>query len=229
MKKFLALALAIVMLLCFAGCQKDGGSSAAASDAEKIVGSWTCTLDFSNYMEEYLGEADIEGLDLSGISFCIYMNFDFEADGTCTLYVDEDKTIESITKYIDSLTDPLVEYIYVTYENELGYSRDEIDELIETYYGMTVKEMVEEEMANSVNPETLSEPFEDIETSEGYYKLDNGKLYIADTEEELEETEDYVTYSFEGDTLKLDAGSDEDIFEGFEAYGIELPLVFEKN
>ncbi len=224
MKKFLALALAVVMLLCFAGCAKDRVAPVAVSDAEKIVGSWTCEVDLTEYMNANMGDIGLEGFEMDAVPLYIYLNFDFDKDGTCALYLDEDKTIDSMTKYIDALMDSLVEYMYDMMEDE-GMSREEVDQL----FGMSLSEYFDQQMAEQLTPEILAESFEDVENAEGFYKLDNGKLYVADTEEELKETEDYVTYSFDGNTLKLDAGSDEDVFEDFEELGIELPLVFEKN
>ncbi len=227
-KSVLAVLLAAAMLFCFAGCAKDA-TIAGVSDSQRIVGSWTCEIDLTDYMNENIGDLGLDGFEMPTDPIYIYINFDFEDDKTCALYLEEEKTLESMQDYIDSIMDAMVEYMYDSLEKESGMSREEADKYFNDYMGMSLKEYFDTAMEEYLSPEVLAESFDDIDVNEGYYKVEGGKLYMADTEEELEDCEEYVTYEFEGDNLKIDVGSSESDFESFEEMGIELPLVFEKN
>lgn len=227
LKSVMAILLAVAMLLCFAGCKEE--TAAGTTKAETIVGSWTCAMDISEYMNEYMGDAGLDGFEMDETPLCIYMAFDFEDDGSCVLYLDEDATLESMQTYIDNMLVSLLDYMYEMYEDELDMTREEIDEYFKDYAGMTLEEYFNDAMAESLTPEVLTDSLSGFENQEGYYKLDGEKLYIADTEEELAECEDYVTCKISGDKMTIDVGTDEDEFADFEEMGIELPLVFEKN
>ncbi len=231
MKKFrsiLALVLATAMLFCFLGCGKDieENSASDSADKEKIVGLWTCKMNFSEYMADYTEV--IEGFDMSGVELYFYLDFEFEADGSCTLCLDKEKTIDSIMVYVDAMVAEIIECMYQAMENE-GMSREQVDDLYETSCGMTPAEYFYNGIHAQITPEILVESFEEVEPTEGFYKFKDGRLYIADTEEELKNAEEYVTYSFEGESLKIDRGNNDSLFKAFEDYDIELPLIFEKN
>ncbi len=224
-KSILAVILAVVMLFCIAGCEKAAGTD----KAETIVGSWVCEMDITEYMNDYMGDAGFDGIDFGNTPLCVYLVFDFEDDGTCVLYADEDATIESMKVYVEDLLDAFLEYAYELYEEEYDMSRSEVDDYFEENAGVTLEEYFDEAMAEYITPEALAESVSGFETQEGYYRLDGNKLYIADTEDELADEEEYVLCELSKGKMTINAGSDEDIFEEFEEMGIELPLVFKKK
>lgn len=220
-KSILAVLLAVVMVLCIAGCEKAATTT--------IVGSWVCEMDITDYMNKYMAEAGFEGIDLGNTPLCIYLVFDFEDDGSCVLYADEDATVESMKVYIDDMLDAFLEYTYELYEDEYDMSKSEIDDYFVENAGMTLEEYFDETMAEYVTPEALAESVSGFDSQEGYYRLDGNKLYISDTEDELADEEEYVTCELSNGKMTIDAGSDEDVFEEFEEMGVELPLVFKKK
>lgn len=240
MKKFrslIALLLAAVMLLCFAGCSAkeifpNAEPVAEETDNDKAVGTWVCAMDMTEMMNNELtaqfAQMGFNDLELPEEKLNVYIAFDFEDDKTFVLYVDEDKTIDSMKVYIDSMMDSLVEWMYAMFE-DMGITREQADAAIQSQYGMGIEEYLDSQMAAAMDPEVLAEGFADIENLEGCYNFDDGKLYIADTEEELAETEEYATYTLDGDTLTIDEGNTNDAFAEFASLGIKLPLVFERD
>ena len=99
---------------------------------------------------------------------------------------------------------------------------------IQSQYGMGIEEYLDAEMAAALDPEVLSEQFAEVENYEGFYNFKDGRLYLADTEEELANELSYVEYTLEGNTLTIAEGTD-DSFAELADLGIKLPLIFEKN
>ena len=77
-----------------------------------------------------------------------------------------------------------------------------------------------------ISREVFEDGFDPDEFSKtGYYKLDGKKLYIEEDEDDLEDSDEYVKVTIDGDTLLLDEGSGDEL-TGFEDSGFELPLTF---
>ena len=123
-------------------------------------------------------------------------NLDFEAAYTYTFYNDGTVKLVCIVDeegFFRVMKIATIEQMYVTFEQQ-NMSRDEVDALFLSVYGMTVEEYVVEGLAG------LS--IEDIMDTnmDGVYYVDNGFIYMA---EEWEEEMTAYAYTLDGDTMML--------------------------
>lgn len=207
MKKLLCLLLALVMVLSLAACSDSGsGSKRSRKDKEEeeeevveledgIVGTWTVNVTFTEEMLE------LEGASIEGIP----VNLTFDEDGECTLTLGEDA--EEIL--VDSMMDIMLDMVYSEMEAE-GMTRDEIDELFETYYEMSVVDYVEAALEEA----DFSSMFDEVEeTSE--YEVDGDTLIIDGDE---------MTAEIKGKKLTITEDAD-----GFwDEVGLEAPIVLKR-
>ena len=206
MKKLLCLLLALVMVLSLAACsESDSGSKRGKKDKEEeeevveleeaIIGTWTVEINFT---EEMLG---LDGMSIEGIP----VTFTFNDEGEVTLGFSDESAEILEEKMLVMMTD----MVYAEKEAE-GMSRDEIDELFETYYGMSVSDY----MVDALKEFGVSDMLAEIEeTSE--YEVDGEKLTIVGTE---------MTAEVKGDKLTITECEDE--FWG--EVGLELPVVLKR-
>ena len=205
MKKLLCLLLALVMVLSLAACSDSGSGSKKDKDDEEeekvveldegIVGTWVVNVTFTEEMLQ------LEGVNIEDIPTTL----SFNEDGEVTMYYTE----EAIELLEEKMLDAMVEVVYDSMEAE-GYSREEIDEQFESFYGSTVTEFVAELLAELDMAETLGEMEETYD-----YEVEDDKLTIDGTE---------MTAEIKGKKLTL-TDIDGDFWEGS---GLEDPIVLKR-
>ena len=216
-KRIAALLLALVMVFALCACSdsgsgkdKDKGEKVEKkTDAELIVGTWETEMSMTDYYGDDMGE--LEGMeayfDFDKIK--ITMTFEFEEDGTYTLSVDGDEAeINAI------LRDGCVKLINDMLEGT-GYTLE--DAAAEE--GMTADEYLDALMEESFGSGDLI----DVDDELGEYKVKNGKLYLFDEGDELDEGT-YYEYKLKGDKLTLVAEYEDG--ETTEASDTIFPLDF---
>ncbi len=219
-KSVIALLLAVSMMLCFAACGKD------VPDEEKIKGKWTTELDFTGYMNSIHSESDLNESVIPDTEMNAYMVFEFE-EQRCSMYFDREKTLESINAYLDDFKGKLIDYLYKQYEST-GLSKEEIDSQFKGIYDVTIEEFADMIIWSTMDAEAIADSIAEEGTAVGYYKLEEGKIYIADSLLTMDKAQ-YYSYSFNGDKLLIEGAGSETFFSSFEEIGIEFPFVFEKK
>ena len=213
-KRIAALLLALVMVFALCACSdsgsgKDKDKGEKKTDAELIVGTWETEMSMTDYYGDDMGE--LEGMeayfDFDKIK--ITMTFEFEEDGTYTMSVDGD---EAEIKAI--LRDGCVKLINDMLEGT-GYTLE--DAAAEE--GMTADEYLDAMMEESFGSGDLI----DVDDELGEYKVKNGKLYLFDEGDELDEGT-YYEYKLKGDKLTLVAEYEDG--ETTEASDTIFPLDF---
>ncbi len=192
-KRIAALLLALVMVFALCACSdsgsgKDKDKGEKKTDAELIVGTWETEMSMTDYYGDDMGE--LEGMeayfDFDKIK--ITMTFEFEEDGTYTMSVDGD---EAEIKAI--LRDGCVKLMNDMLEGT-GYTIE--DAAAEE--GMTADEYIDALMEESFGSGDLI----DVDDDTGEYKVKNGKLYLFDEGDELDEGT-YYEYKLKGDKLTM--------------------------
>ena len=192
-KRITALLLALVMVFALCACSdsgsgKDKDKGEKKTDAELIVGTWETEMSMTDYYGDDMGE--LEGMeayfDFDKIK--ITMTFEFEEDGTYTMSVDGD---EAEIKAI--LRDGCVKLMNDMLEGT-GYTIE--DAAAEE--GMTADEYIDALMEESFGSGDLI----DVDDDTGEYKVKNGKLYLFDEGDELDEGT-YYEYKLKGDKLTM--------------------------
>ena len=216
-KRIAALLLALVMVFALCACSdsgsgkdKDKGEKVEKkTDAELIVGTWETEMSMTDYYGDDMGE--LEGMeayfDFDKIK--ITVTFELEEDGTYTLSVNCDEAeIKAILRDgCEKLLNDMLEGTGYTLEDmaaEEGMTADEyIDALVEESFG--------------------SGDMIDVDDELGEYKVKNGKLYLFDKGDELDEGT-YYEYKLKGDKLTLVAEYEDG--ETTEASDTIFPLDF---
>lgn len=187
----LLLALAMVFALCAcsdSGSGKDKDKADKKTDADLIVGTWETEMSMTDYYGDDMGE--LEGMeayfDFDKIK--ITMTFEFNEDGTYTMSVDGDEAeIKAILRDgCEKLFNDMLEGTGYTLEDAAAEE------------GMTVDEYLDALMEESFGSGDLI----DVDDDTGEYKVKNGKLYLFDEGDELDE-DTYYEYKLKGDKLTM--------------------------
>ncbi|MCI6973839.1 MAG: hypothetical protein MR903_07870 [Clostridiales bacterium] len=216
-KRIAALLLALVMVFALCACSdsgsgkdKDKGEKVEKkTDAELIVGTWETEMSMTDYYGDDMGE--LEGMeayfDFDKIK--ITMTFEFEEDGTYTMSVDGDEAeIKAILRDgFENLLNDMLEGTGYTLEDAAAEE------------GMTADEYLDALMEESFGSGDLI----DVDDELGEYKVKNGKLYLFDEGDELDEGT-YYEYKLKGDKLTLVAEYEDG--ETTEASDTIFPLDF---
>ena len=216
-KRIAALLLALVMVFALCACSdsgsgkdKDKGEKVEKkTDAELIVGTWETEMSMTDYYGDDMGE--LEGMeayfDFDKIK--ITMTFEFEEDGTYTMSVDGDEAeIKAILRDgFEKLLNDMLEGTGYTLEDAAAEE------------GMTADEYLDALMEESFGSGDLI----DVDDELGEYKVKNGKLYLFDEGDELDEGT-YYEYKLKGDKLTLVAEYEDS--ETTEASDTIFPLDF---
>ena len=216
-KRIAALLLALVMVFALCACSdsgsgkdKDKGEKVEKkTDAELIVGTWETEMSMTDYYGDDMGE--LEGMeayfDFDKIK--ITMTFEFEEDGTYTMSVDGDEEeIKAILRDgFEKLLNDMLEGTGYTLEDAAAEE------------GMTADEYLDALMEESFGSGDLI----DVDDELGEYKVKNGKLYLFDEGDELDEGT-YYEYKLKGDKLTLVAEYEDG--ETTEASDTIFPLDF---
>ena len=213
-KRIAALLLALVMVFALCACSdsgsgKDKDKGEKKTDAELIVGTWETEMSMTDYYGDDMGE--LEGMeayfDFDKIK--ITMTFEFEEDGTYTISVDGDEAeINAILRDgFEKLLNDMLEGTGYTLEDAAAEE------------GMTADEYLDALMEESFGSGDLI----DVDDELGEYKVKNGKLYLFDEGDELDEGT-YYEYKLKGDKLTLVAEYEDG--ETTEASDTIFPLDF---
>ena len=198
-KRIAALLLALVMVFALCACSDSGSGKdkdkddkvekvEKKTDAELIVGTWETEMSMTDYYGDDMGE--LEGMeayfDFDKIK--ITMTFEFEEDGTYTMSVDGDEAeIKAILRDgFEKLLNDMLEGTGYTLEDAAAEE------------GMTADEYIDALMEESFGSGDLI----DVDDELGEYKVKNGKLYLFDEGDELDEGT-YYEYKLKGDKLTL--------------------------
>ena len=214
-KRIAALLLALVMVFALCACSDSGSGKdkdekvEKKTDAELIVGTWETEMSMTDYYGDDMGE--LEGMeayfDFDKIK--ITMTFEFEEDGTYTMSVDGDEAeIKAILRDgFENLLNDMLEGTGYTLEDAAAEE------------GMTADEYLDALMEESFGSGDLI----DVDDELGEYKVKNGKLYLVEDGDELDEGT-YYEYKLKGDKLTLVAEYEDG--ETTEASDTIFPLDF---
>lgn len=204
MKKKLALLLALVMVLAlvFVGCDKNkddddndkdsntkttteaATTTVPPSTEELVIGKWSATADFADLMAQSMGE--MEGAEYMEFSdFNIKYIYEFKADNTCEISIDDDIFAESVDNFIDQMIDGQNAY----YEAEYGMS---LEAALEASGAMTI-----EDYKAFMTAMMDFEAMKDEMTFSGTYSVEGDKITVTRENDEKEVLE------YAADALKI--------------------------
>ncbi len=187
MKKFLALLLAVMMVMTLAAC----GADADKELTEKIQGSWTLELTMNGDM---MGVSEFTG------EIALPITITFDADGIMTMHMTEENKAVFTESLETEMYTFMTDMMYSQFE-DMGMTREEADAAVQEYYGQTMEELIEELMAEVMAELDADELAAEMESSSAYI-IKNGKLYTGESTDDLDVME-CNEIELSGNTLKL--------------------------
>lgn len=208
MKKRIALVLCLVLalsaVLCGCGTEKD-----------KLLGSWTTTIDMAAMFNEELAAEPEMAEYLSVETLEIGFQLTFNEDDTYALTVDP-TTMDAAAETLGQVVSEGMRKYFSDALAAQGIEMD-IDEALAAM-GMDLDALVEEMKDEVFSEEAVAEM-----NVEGRFKVEDGKLYLTESVDEEPVGGEYNTYTLDGDKLTLDAGSEADSDMAF-----MFPMVLER-
>ena len=197
MKKFLALLLAVMMVMTLAAC----GADADKELTEKIQGSWTLELTMTGDM---MGVSEFTG------EIALPITITFDADGIMTMHMTEENKAVFTESLETEMYTFMTDMMYSQFE-DMGMTREEADAAVQEYYGQTMEEVIEELMAEVMTELDADELAAEMESSSAYI-IKNGKLYTGESTDDLDVME-CNEIELSGNTLKLLSSNDASTWE----------------
>ena len=197
MKKFLALLLAVMMVMSLAAC----GADADKELTEKIQGSWTLELTMNGDM---MGVSEFTG------EIALPITITFDADGIMTMHMTEENKAVFTESLETEMYTFMTDMMYSQFE-DMGMTREEADAAVQEYYGQTMEEVIEELMAEVMTELDADELAAEMESSSAYI-IKNGKLYTGESTDDLDVME-CNEIELSGNTLKLLSSNDASTWE----------------
>ena len=183
--KIVTMLLACIMLFSLVGCGKSDTGKA-------LYGTWSMDVDLSQELNRQMGD-DFAGFDGKLV---ITMKFDFNEDGSFKMYVDSDALKESFATWLDSFATFSLDVMYAQFE-DMGLSREEADELVQSQYNCTMEDYIRDTMESSVNVDAMAAEMK----MEGIWEAKGDKLYMSEDDEI--DVNRFDIFSVSGDTLTL--------------------------
>lgn len=235
LNKLICLLIALCMVLSLCACGGSTGKTPVRNNdpketekeltlAEQLVGTWDLEMDITHLVADGLAETlgmDISE-DISDLELLLYITFEFEENGDCVIYCDEDMMEDSMDDFIDDLCSVMADLTYQMLDDE-GVSVDEANELFEAEYGMDIESYYEQELDGAIDMADLLGEMPYIESS---YKLEGDVLTIA---ENGEFGNDGAVISIDGDEMTINGAIDESIDGALEEFGLSLPWILERR
>lgn len=213
-KKCAALLMALVLVLGLCAC-------GAKEPESELYGTWKYSLDLAaaidQQLESLLGEPMPVDADL-----VMPVTFTFQKDKTFTLAMGDEELKTNFAAYVEALKDSVTELIYGQAE-DMDMSREDFDAAFAEGYGMSVRDYCGQLMDSLLN-DSLIEELASTET--GVYRVKEGKLYVAASEDALSE-DVYLAYTLEGDDLTIDSAEGDPL--NLSETDLTFPVTFVKD
>jgi hypothetical protein len=222
-KALFAVVLCLIMVL---GLLLYSHSSLPSLMEGKLHGEWTTTVSAARYVEDVLRSNMGAEISLTDDVEMTYV-FQFKADGTLILYLDEASGKAMVKLLKDAMKQVLPELLYSQFLELQGMDKAAADAML-AEEGSNMEELVELTLADTDFDYILQR-----ETSQTlmYYELRDGKLYYAASPDTLNEGlyDLCVEPVFRGKTLTLQNAVDAqgEAFEGSSM--VKYPLTLQKK
>ncbi len=192
--KLLSLLMAVTLVFSMAACSKEGADS---EKEDTIVGKWKCEMTFSELMGDAMEDSEemLQYFDFTGIKITMYT--EYKADGTYATYLTE----EDVEAFADDLKEMMTEGMTEYLEDMIEQSGQDI-ELEDVLAGSgydSIEEMIDEVVDVMLDEQDIEE-FEE----EGYYLVEDDKLYMSD-EADIDTSEvEASTFELDGNELTIE-------------------------
>ena len=183
--KIVTMLLACIMLFSLVGCGK-------ADTGKALYGTWAMDVDLSEELNREMGD-EFAGFDGKLV---ITLKFDFNEDGSFKMYADKEALRESFAGWMDSFVAFSLDVMYAQFE-DMGLSREEADELVQSSYDCTMEEYIRAMMESSVDIDAMADEME----TKGIWEAKGDKLYMS--EGSKIDVNSFDIFEVSGDTLTL--------------------------
>ncbi len=229
-KKLLSLLMVLTMVFTMAACGKndaDVDKEKEKTPEELLCGEWVMECDLSGFINNMLTTL-INDFPESKTKLPYTISFTFDGKGGFVMKLNLKEA--DFDTYLDDLCAIMVDYM-LDLAQEADMTEEDFRAQCEQEYGMTL-----EEYASSTMEEATANAVQGFnQTSSGYYKLVNSKVYMDEDQEDLEDVtnaEESMTVTITETTLKITelGGKDSDFAaDVFELIGLDLPWELQRK
>lgn len=181
---------------------------------ESIIGTWASTVDFTEMLKASMAADPTVAEFFSFSSFVLDITITFDAEGVCTLTIDEESAKVALETIAQEMLDGMLKMI-----DEL-LKQQGVDMTAEDYLAATGMSM--DDLREQLSAELDVEDMIDELSQENTYEIRDGKLYIADADGNMTE-EDASSFTLADGVLTIEA-SEEAAEEEAAAYMFPLVL-----
>jgi hypothetical protein len=224
MKKLLAMLLAVALLVALAACRDSEEPQPTSSQEpttapsatepttvpaqpDSLVGAWRCKLIVD------ARKMQLEGVDAS---MECYIEAEFSRDMTYRVTIDQDALADSAQKFLDAVKDDVLAAAYREYQKQ-GLTMEQVDNLIQKQYGVTLQELCQRMLEKMDVKEMLAE-YGDLLPTAGTYREDGDTLYLTQPDGDGGFEEVAFSYELKNGKLRL-SSEDEDVRKFFDFVG----------
>ena len=186
-----------------------GDIAIAGTATESIVGTWTGTVDITDYLTDTMTAADASMATYFTFSDLVMdMTMSFTAEGTCSMEFDQEGMETLINKMLEQMRPGLEKMMTEAIAAEgLDMSLEEFLEMA----GISLDDLLAEVADAALSADVL----EDMNQS-GNYQAKDGRLWISDDLDSEIDEDDWQVYTIENGTLTIDlADGDTDVETAF--------------
>lgn len=194
-----------------------GSITIAGAATESIIDTWAGTVDFTEMLTQEMAADPTAAEYFSFSSFKLDLTMTFDAEGVCTLTVDEESARQAIDTMAQELLDGMVKLL-----DDL-LRQQGLDMTTEDY--LAASGMTLEDLKTQLTAEMSVEDMLDELSQQGNYKLQDGKLLISDDLDSEPEEDDACPYTLTDGVLTIEASEDA---AGEEAAAYMFPLVLNR-
>lgn len=154
--------------------QVTGNITIAATATESIVGTWAGSVDFTQMLTESLATDPTLSGYFTISSFVLDLTMTFDAEGNCSLAIDEESAKAAIEAVSQELLDGMLKML-----NEL-LKQQGVEMTMEDY--LAASGMTMEDLRAQLSAELNVEDMVGELSQENTYEIRDGKLYLADAD-----------------------------------------------
>lgn len=192
-----------------------GNITLSGTATESIIGTWASTVDFTEMLKESIAADPTTAQYFSFSGFALDLTMSFDAEGVCTLTVDEESAKKAMETIAQEMLDGMLKMV-----DEL-LKQQGVDMTAEDYLAATGMSM--EDLRAQLSAELDMEDMIDELSQQSKYAIKDGKLYISDDLDTEPEEGDACPYTLADGVLTIEA-SEEAAEEEAAAYMFPLVL-----
>lgn len=167
------------------------GKEEVSSNNTALVGTWEYKKDIAKMLNDIYERQYGDSFVAPNGNMYLYIEMEFEKDGDYTMSINLDE--DSAKDYLAELCVAVADCIYAMLA-EQGLDKDAVDAQL----GMSAEEYCRQMITYESLVQSMTQ-----DDKTGYYYEEDGKIYIAESEDDKDEPKSYMIYTISGKKLTI--------------------------